>query len=841
MFLKKVLPHLLAIGIFLLISTLYFLPQLSGKKVEQGDVIQYYGMAQEADQYRQQTGVLSLWTNAMFGGMPTYQINTIKDGNLLKYVDNTLRLFVDEPIGRFFAAMLCFYILMVSLGSTVWVAVPAAIAFGLTTNTLILYEAGHNTKIRAISFFPLIAAGMLLAFRSRYLWGGVLFALGLGLNVMSNHVQMTYYLFLTLIVFGIARLIYDVKKNQLPHFGKAAGILILGGILAVAASASNLLPTYEYSRDTMRGAPILEPEGNVPSQSSSETEGLAWDYAMQWSNGFVDLFSSVVPGAAGGGSAEPVDDDSAIVQDLQRKGARLPADFAAPLYWGALPFTSGPIYFGAIVFFLAILGLFLLRGPTRWWLALGILLTFMLSLGKNLEWFNRLIFDYFPLYNKFRTPNSVLAVASFLFPLLGFLGLQRALDPQTDRAEVMRGLKWSAGITAGLCVILALLGPSLFDFASDGDGRYVQAGFDLNAIVADRQSLLQGDALRSLLLVILAAGFLWGWLTDKLRFKMLMAGITLLVLIDLWSVGRRYLDAQDFTTPTNYQANFRPRPVDEAILQDPDPNYRVLDVTVNTYNSSMSSYFHKTIGGYHAAKLQRYQDLIDRHLQTGNQGVLNMLNTKYFIIPGQDEQPTYQQNPGALGNAWFVDSLVLVQTPNQEINALNDIDPARTAVVLEREFGDYIAGFDPAPAGSISLSNYLPWELTYQSESSSEQLAVFSEVWYGPDKGWQAYIDGEPVDHIRVNYILRALRVPAGTHEIRFVFDPASYRTGVAISTISSSAILLGFLALAGLSLYRNLGQQPAPPPAAPEQPAGERPAAQARRSNEKRRKKPRK
>jgi len=804
--LQRALPHLVAILVFLAACAAYFAPQLQGKVPEQGDIIQYRGMAQEVKAYEKETGEKSLWTNAMFGGMPTYQINTVSEGNSLKALDKASQLGIGGPIGRFFVAMLGFYILMVVLGVNQWLAIIGALAFGLSTNNLILFEAGHQTKLKSISFLPIVTAGLILAFRKKYLLGGILFATGLGLNIMANHVQMTYYFALTLLVFGIAELVYNIQKGELAHFAKASGTLIIAALLALGSAASNLWVTYEYSKDTMRGEPILKTEG-APT-SSSETEGLEWEYAMNWSNGVIDLFASYIPGVAGGGSQEPVGASSAVVQDLRQKGARIPDDFKAPLYWGSLPFTSGPIYFGAIAFFLFLMGLFLVKGPVKWWIGIGALLTFMLSMGKNLEGFNRFFFDYFPLYNKFRTPNSILSITAFLVPVLGFLALHKIVGEKVTKGEAMKSLKIGGGIAAGIALFFALLGPSFFDFSNPGDERYQQAGYDLGAIMADRKALMRSDAFRTLILVVLSGGLIWAYLKDKVKLNVLLLGLAVLVVFDHWTVGRRYVDSEVFVSKRQYQQNLSPRQVDQQILQDPDPHYRVHDVSINSFNSSKASFFHKTIGGYHAAKLQRAQDIIDRHLSQGNQKVFDMFNTKYFIT-GQPGQERVQQNPNALGNAWFIKNFRTVETPNQEIDALDNFSPDSTAVV-HQEFSDYIAEVNPTGQGQISLKTYAPNRLVYEAFAQGTQFAVFSEVWY--KKGWQAYIDGEPVDHIRVNYILRGLKIPDGKHTVSFEFAPQSYETGVLVSQIFSSLILLGLLGYVGYYGYQYV-QNPPPAP----------------------------
>ncbi len=829
-FVKKALIHLAVIASLLVITAAYFSPQLGGKVLPQSDMVQYKGMSQESRAFEEKTGTNTLWTNAMFGGMPTYQINMIQSGNLFTWVDKTMMLAIADPIGRFFVGMIGFYIMMVCLGVSPLLSAIGAFAFGLTTNSLTLLEAGHMTKIMAIDHLPLVAAGMILAFRKKYIIGGLLFAFGMGLNIYSNHVQMTYYFAMTLLIFGVAELIYCFRKGELVHFAKAAGVLILAGLIAVASAASNLLMTYEYSRDTMRGKPILQADANTDSNAnSSAVEGLAWDYAMQWSNGTLDIFSSFIPGVVGGGSQEPLGKNSSTYKELQRRGypPNQLNNLKLPLYWGALPFTSGPAYFGATVFLFFFMGLILVKGPAKWWLALGTLLTVMLSMGKNLEGFNHFIFDYFPMFNKFRTPNSVLSVTSFLVPMLGFLALCEILKENADEKLTRRALYIGGGIAASIALFFWLIGPGMFDFRGAGDGQLTQANFNIDNIIADRKALMRGDAFRSLALVLLSGGLIWAYLQKYVNKAVVIAGLGVLVLFDVWSVGRRYVNSDSFEAKSSYANNFKPRPVDELILKDADPDFRVLDIP--GFQTASASYFHKTIGGYHPAKLQRYQDIIDRHISKNNEKVLNMLNTKYFIVQGANGQPDAQINMAALGNAWFVDNIRKVQTANQEIDALNDFDPANDAVI-HQEFDSYIGNFDPQrdSSGTIKLLSYQPNHLVYESNASSEQLAVFSEIWYGPNKGWQAYVDDQPVSHIRANYILRAMRVPAGKHKIDFIFDPKIYKTGTLISAVFSSLIvfgLLGFVGYAGYQSYQRAEKEPKSPPKPKSQPVQQQPA----------------
>ncbi|MEM1327814.1 MAG: hypothetical protein AAGI23_17770 [Bacteroidota bacterium] len=796
--LKRILPHIIAIASFLVISIAYFAPQLQGKVLRQGDIVQNRGMAEEHRSLAKELGEPILWTNAMFGGMPTYQITTVQDGNLLRFVNRAFHFGFRDPIGLFLTSMICFYILMMSLNVNPWIGMVGSIAFGLTTNNFVLYEAGHLTKIQTIAFIPLIAAGVINAFNRKYLLGGLLFALGVGLNIFANHVQMSYYFFLTLVVFGVAQLIIDARKGEIVAFGKAVGVLLIAGLIGIGSSASNLLTTYEYSQSTMRGAPILEQERTAgTATSSSEVEGLDWEYAMTWSNGTLDLFSTFIPRVNGSSGAEPLGSDSEFYKDLRRKGAQLGGEVAAPLYWGALPFTSGSPYFGAIIVFLFILGLFYVKGAVKWWLALGVVLTFILSMGMNMAGINKLLFDTLPLLNKFRTPNSVLSVTAALVPILSMLALVTAYRSD-NKESLVRPLYISAGIAAAIALFFAFVGPGMFDFAAPGDARLTQAGYDVSAIQADRATEMRSDALRTLIFVLLGAGLLWAYLKGKLKFVWVAAGIGLLTTVDLWQVNQRYISKDDFVTRNNYNTAFNPRPVDQQIMSA-EPNrgtYRVMDVTIDVYNAASTSYFHNTVGGYHPAKLQRIQDVIDRYLSNSfNQEVLDMLNTKYFIIQGQNNQPQVQQNPGALGNAWFVDTIRTVPTANAEIDALATINTATTAAI-HQEYQDQIAGLDPNANGTITFAAdlYRPDHLIYNTNTSSEQLAVFSEIWYGPDKGWNAYIDGEKVSYLRANYLLRALKIPAGEHKVEFIFEPSSYANGKVISLICSALILLSLI-----------------------------------------------
>lgn len=795
--LKKALPHLAAVGIFVLISCAFFYPQLEGRRILQTDIASYQGMAHELIEHKKETGKVALWTNSMFSGMPAYQIFTGYGLNALRHVESLTQLFINRPIGYFIGAMVGFYIMFIILGVNPWLSIIGAVAFALSTNNLVLFEAGHTSKLRSLFLAAPMFAGVVIAFRKKYLLGGAVFAAALGINLYVNHFQITYYLLLFLGVYGLIALVETIRDKDYQHFLKAVGVLAVATVLAVASSASKIMTTMEYARDTMRGEPILE-KNEASDMSSSETEGLAWDYAMRWSNGIPDLLASLVPRAAGGSGQERTGEDSELYKNFYNRGVRLSGDFREPLYWGALPFTSGPAYFGAVVIFLFVLGLMLVQKKIKWWILIIVVLTMLMSMGKNLEWFNRLLFDYLPYYNKFRAPSSILTITALFVPILAFLGLQKVFRNEHSSEKVMRALYVSLGVVGGICAFLALGGPSLFDFTSPNDANYANVGYPVDAIVADRKHFFSADAWRSFIFILAAAASLFaykrGWISKQITFGL----IGLLTLIDLWGVGRRYITEDAFVTQDQYENLFKPDAADLEILRDQDLHYRVHDVSTDPWNSSAASYHHRTIGGYHAAKLQRYQDMIDYYLAEGNQSILNMLNAKYFILPDQDGGRRVQRNPQAFGNAWFVEGIERVESADEEISVLEILD-LKSMAVIHKDFHHLVEGFDPTKNGSITLTEYAPDRLVYRTNARTDQLAVFSEVWYGPDKGWKAYLDGQPVDLMRANYILRAMNVPEGEHTIEMVFKPRKYYIGETLSLVFSILIILALIAVLAL------------------------------------------
>jgi hypothetical protein len=788
---KKFIPHISIIVILLITSIVLFPESFSGKVVQQPDMLNFKGIGSDAIALRKETGEVSVWTNSSFSGMPTYVWGGAPyTGNKLRPLQKyVVMLGMPSPPARFFGAFLAFFLLTLVLRINPWVGLIGSLAFGLSTYNFLISEAGHGSKFLAIIYFPLIAAGAMLVYRAKYILGSLIFGLGLGLDLMAGHIQMTYYFAICMAIFVIAKLVEAIRKKELAQFGKASLILLIPLMLAVGSNASRLWTSFEYMKETIRGPQILN------SAQSNSKSGLDKDYVFNWSHGVGESVSFIIPSAFGGGSVQPMDESFATYKDLRKKGVSKAGLKSAPLYWGDMPSTSGPIYFGAVAWLLFIFGLLLVKGPLKWWLVCTTALVIMLSWGKNFMGFNELFYNYFPMYDKFRSVNSILAVLQFTVPFLGVLALSELVKEKLDREALIKKLYIALGVTGGFVIFFGLFGSAIFDFEGGSDARIKQSGYNLAAIISDRKMMLQSDAFRSLLFILMASGLIWMFLKEKFikNIPILFGIMALLMLIDLGGVGKRYLNSDNFVKAKRYDKNFNPRPVDNQILQDKDPHYRVFDMSINTFNSNRASNHHKTIGGYHAAKLRRYQDIIEKQIGVGNQKVYDMLNTKYVIT--QDQK--VQQNPGALGNAWFVRNVQEVNSGDEEMNALNDIDPRQTAVV-HSEFKDMLGGFTTGTAeGSIQLKSVKPNEISYTSNSSSDQIAVFSEVIYKPNQsgGWQSFIDGKPADHFRANYILRAMKIPAGQHTIEFKFKPPSYYTGEIISLICSLILILGFLA----------------------------------------------
>jgi len=810
---KRFLPHLIAVAIFFVAVLVIFAPQFKGKSLPKGDITSFIASSHETTTYRQETGEPVLWTGTSFGGMPTFQVSKPDDGNKLRNAASLFYGFMARPAGYFFAGMLCCYLLLVLIGIDPWLSIAGALGAGLATNGFVLFEAGHMSKVMTVFYLPLVAVGIILAFQKKYIWGGLAFAFGMGVAIAANHPQMLYYFGITLPFFGVARFIHDFKAGELAHFGKATAVLVIGLLLAVGSGAGLLWITTEYTAETIRGGQKLETPVKAPNASASDApqKGLEWDYAMEWSNGLKDILATYSPLAAGGGSGQEISNKTPIAKELTKlDGRRLPSTFPFRMYHGALPFTEGPAYLGAVVWALFIFGLFAARRPVAWWLGGGTFFIFLISMGKNVEGINHFLYDFLPLLNKFRAPSSALSISTFMMVVLGVIGVQDWLKTlEDDEAKARKTLLMAGGTAAVLGLLITVIVPSFIDFTAASDVRIFPADNPatprlLEALVDTRQELYSADAWRSFLFVGLTFGALF--LMFRKMANPLIGGLLLaaLITVDFNGVNKTRMQDKDWQrTPSRSAPAFPKTAADATILQDPDPHYRVYNVAANPLSDAKTSYYHKNIGGYSAVRMRRIQDIFDGYLNQNNQNVLNMLNAKWFILPGGEGQPPRaQQNPAAFGNAWLVSSIQQVPTNDAEFAALGATPNLKGTAIVHQDFSEVVAGLQPNGSGTVQLTKYTPDELSYTFNSPSEQLVVFSEMWYGPDLGWTATIDGQPAELIRANYLLRALRVPAGQHEIVMTFAPSSYFTGKAISLICSLMVILGLI---GYGVYEFL------------------------------------
>lgn len=778
--LKKVLTHCGIIVFFFIIAAAYMSPALDGRVIMQGDTMKADAMAKEQRDFHDKTGDYALWNSSMFSGMPGYQVTSSPSPSIfvkIREVFTFKHIGYSRNIGIVFVYLLGFYLALIAIGVSPWLSLLGALAFGLGSYNIIIIEAGHITKAVALSLFAPILAGMILTFKKKYVWGGILFTLALGMQISCNHIQITYYTMIAAIFLGLAYLVYAIKDKVFKPFLISVAVLVVGSAIAVGGNARLLFVNQEYAKYTMRGGGdiTVTPEDlykDGETKSIAATNGLDLDYAFNWSYGKGETYTILVPGAYGGGSGEKVDTDSEFYKNFRQK--------QAPLYWGDQPFTSGPVYFGAIIVFLFVLGLFVVKGADRWWLLIATILAILMSWGKNLMGFNEFLFNNLPLYNKFRTPSMSLVIANVCMVFMAILALKNIFDKEnpTDRKKLNLGLYVSTGVTAGIILLMMLCSGSMsFSGASDtqmasqygNQWQYIQ-----DILVKDRKALFMSDSWRSLAFIVLSAAALWLYINQKIKKSGIIIGIlAVLVLVDMWGVDRRYLDDSNFVSAKRIQ--LKPTATDQMLdqyaAQFKDEDYRVFDLSVNTFNDSYPSAFHHQIGGYNAAKLRRYQDIIDFYLSRHiNSNVLNMLNARYVVVPSQDGQPNIQRNPQALGNAWFVNECQMVEDANAEIIALNTLNPADTAIV-NKEFASMIQGknLERDSNSVITMEHQKPYNpdyLVYKTKTTKDQLAVFSEVYYAPD--WRVYIDGKPAEYFRANYILRAMVIPAGEHKIEF-------------------------------------------------------------------------
>ena len=820
---KRLLPDIIVIAFFAVISFVYFCPAVTeGRILSQHDSVAGIGAGQEHSEYYKRTGKKTRWTNAVFGGMPTYQLApSYESTNLLSKIAELYHLYLPTYVWYVFVMLLGFYILLRAFNFKVWMSALGAIVWAFSSYFFIIIAAGHIWKLMTLAYIPPTIAGMVLIFRKKYLLGGLLTALFVALQINSNHIQMSYYFLIVMLAMYIAYGIMARKQQEMSHFLKATGVLALAGILGICINLSNLYHTYEYSKESMRGKSELVKE-NSANQTNS---GLERDYITQWSYGIGETFTLLVPNTKGGASV-PL----AMNEKAMEKANPMYMNIYRQIgqYWGEQPGTSGPVYVGAFVMFLFVLGLFVVKGPMKWALLVATILSILLSWGKNFMGFTDFFIDYIPMYSKFRTVSSILVVAEFTIPLLAMLALKEWIERPQLLKENRKEILISLGLTGGLALLFALA-PKLF-FSSYVSSMEMHA---LQGIPADqlvpllanleevRMSMFTSDAWRSVLIILIGIFLLWMYSAGKLKQKVLVGALIVLCLVDMWDVNKRYLYDGQFVEKQEQTRTFEPTETDKIILQDKDLNYRVLNLASNTFNENNTSYWHKSIGGYHAAKLRRYQEMIEEHISTEMNSlfieiaeaggdmdsldaskfpVLNMLNARYFIFPLEGGQTVPLRNPFALGNAWFVDEVQYVNNANEEIEAIHDIDPLHQ-IVVDKRFESIVKASSASDSTcSITLTAYEPNDLKYEVNSSKGGTVVFSEIYY---PGWQAYIDGEKVEHGRANYILRAMNVPAGQHVVEFKFDPDTLHATETIAYIAFALLAIAAVVIVILEVKK--------------------------------------
>ncbi len=790
---KKYKTDLIIIVCFAVASLLYCFPQLEGKKLSQHDNISWQGMSHEAMEYHEKTGEDVLWSNSMFGGMPTYTTYVgTSNTNYPGYIQ-TLIQDLGKPAYFFFLAMFSFFLLMRVLNINKWLAAAGALAYAFSTYNPIIISVGHDTKMMTLGYMPAALAGLYLIYREKWLTGAALLGITFSLIFANNHFQVIYYSFIMFGCFGLVMLYVAIKEGKIKQFLISSAIAAGSMALGIGPSMPSLLTTSEYAKETMRGG-----ASELSGHDKKTNGGLDKEYAFRWSNGIGETFCLMIPYLYGGSSGESADKAPKTLDAIGGNADKL------PLYWGPQPFLSGPVYFGAAICFLFVLGLFVIRSPHKWWIVAASVICIVLSWGKNFEGVNYFLFDHIPYLNKFRTVSMALVIPQFLFPLLGIWAVQEVLDKKDD-PKTWKSIQMAAGITIGICLLLGVGGSIFFDFTGPGDARFQPEMVKL--LRADRASLAAKSGFTSAAFIAVAAALLWAFLKNKISITILAGGIAAVIAIDLIPISKNYLNEDNYVDASEYENRFTPTKADAAIMRDPDPYYRVLDLSRDTYNDAVQAYFHKCVGGYHPAKMEIYQDLIDRHMSRGFNGeVLNMLNTKYIIAGRQGSEPQVIPNPTACGNAWFVNRIKWASTADEEMNALNAPQIGDTAVdpnafspleevVLRSTYKGDLANASVGKDSSayVKLSEYGLDDISFTSHNSSAGIAVFSDIYYS--KGWKAYIDDKETPILRADYVLRAIQVPKGDHKIVFKFRPQSFYTGKKVALVSSIllvALMLG-------------------------------------------------
>lgn len=838
---KKIIPHIIAIVSFIAISFVFFSPVMEGKKLFQSDMAQFDGASKELHDYEKASGEGANWANAMFSGMPSYQIAFPQSNNIFNTIAPPLTLWNRNfDAGIFFIMMLGFYVFMCSMGAKPLISAFSALIYALGSYNVIIITVGHITKAWAMAMIAPILAGMILVFKRKYISGIIIFTLSLGLQIYFNHIQITYYTLIAALILGMTYLIYAIKEKQIKNFALSCGALIIAAVIAVMPNSSHLAINAEYAKYTMRGGSELSIKAN--DNANNNKKGLTIDYAYAWSYGVGETLTMLIPDFRGGGSSDNrweslSENRLQEIQSTQPAQASHPQinqvvnQYAGSTYWGEQPFTAGTVYFGAIVIFLSLLGFLLIKGAERWWLLFATIVSILMSWGNNFMILNEFLFNHLPLYNKFRTPSMILVIANVTLVITAFLGLKEFFNKEIDNNKKTTSLFISGGIVGGFCLLCALL-PDLFaSFTSSQDSVFetMLGNSFIQALYEDRKSAFTSDALRSFIFIAIAFVSLFLFAKDKLKKEIIVIVIIgIASVIDLWQVDKRYISNDNYKKP--YELEIQSTPALETIKADVEAkninHYRVHNMAVNTFNDASTSFYVPSIGGYHGAKLQRYQDIISFHLTNPNYvqkdlndtsllktnqirqffytyqqqikcpnlQVLNMLDTKYFILPVGQEGGTAIENPEACGAAWFVENIKTVNTADEEILALNDFNPQHTAI-LNKEFASQLQNKDFSNAdqqATIALQespNKNPDLKIYKTKSTTAQLCVFSEIYY--KEGWKAYIDGKKAPILRANYVLRALEVPAGEHTIELRCEPDTLKTFNIINLIGSILIVI--------------------------------------------------
>ena len=791
----RIFSYAAIVALFAVVSVSYFAPQLKGEVLRMGDIVQYGGMHQDITEHISDHGEDPQWAGRLFSGMPSYLIYFKNDAVLVNKIDHFLERWW-RPASLLFVGMLGFWFMLMMCGVNPWLGAVFAIAYGLSSYSIIIIGAGHITKAAAIAYIPMLLGSVFYAFK-RNMWIGAGFtALFVALEVYANHYQITYYFLFVLVAFWINEAIYAYKGKILPKFAKTTGLLVLAAVIGIGANLSNLWYVQEHSGDTMRGgSELTEKSAEVKSE-----KGLSLDYVTMWSYGKAESINMFIPSFMGNASGKSFSSDGEVADALDKYNAREIAT-QLPTYWGDQPGTAGPTYVGAVMIFLAVFALFLLKRKYTYWVVAVSILALFLAWGRNMMWFTELFFNYFPLYGKFRTVSMILVIVQWSVPFLAALGVAKVWSGDYSKEQVLGAVKKSVIVVGGVALTLLILGGSIFGFSAQYDAQFQLPEDVVGAMTMERVSIMKADAFRSLVFVLLTAVVMWLFAQSRIKKGVVVLSLLVLTCSDMIPIGLRFLPQSRFMEPKNLDV--KPTAADVEILKDKSLGYRVLNNSVSTFNDATTSYYHRSVGGYHGAKLQRYQDIITHHLSENNWNVYNMLNTKYVISQnGESGQLEVQLNEGTYGTAWFVDELLFVDTPDQEIEALNSIS-ARYVAVVDRQFENNIEKLELVvdSMATVELIDYKVNHLTYRSNSTQDGVVVFSEIFY--DKGWSAWIDGIEVPYFRADYILRALSVPAGEHTIEFKFAAPHYKLLSAITFISSLIAIFGAIVAVGF-LFKN-------------------------------------